>query len=92
MILVSTEWKSFVSEKKQKTTNDGFWNSRGIIGEKSNNDLWTMAIFSHTNHILQASAGALLIVLGGFVALLVFHICSTIKEGDFGERKESQIV
>ena len=47
MILVSTEWKSFVSEKKQKTTNDGFWNSRGIIGEKSNYELWTMAIFSH---------------------------------------------
>ena len=49
-------------------------------------------ILTQTNHILQASAGALLIVLGGFVALLVFHICSTIKEGDFGERKESQIV
>ena len=44
---------------------------------------------SQTNHTLQASAGALLIVLGSFVALLVFHICSAIKEGDIGERKES---
>ena len=57
--------------------------------------LWIMNhgnILSQTNHILQASAGALLIVLGGFVALLVFHICSTIKEGEIRERKDSQIV
>ena len=49
-------------------------------------------ILTQTNHILQASAGALLVVLGSFVALLVFHICSAIKEGDIEERRESHIV